>query len=394
MREKITSAVFIAILVMFFALIVVFPKDERASVQENRELAAMPKVTLNSVLSGDFESGFETYLTDNVGFRSHLVDIGSRFENMRGIQSKNSGRIVEVSGGQLVLNDRKIMEVFHENPDARNLYISVLNDFSKGINGSTKMYLMLVPTQIEFDKSRYRLLSDSEKSTIDSIYSSLENVKCVNVYDKLKANASDYIYFRTDHHWTQRGAYLGYKSIMEASGDTAVPLNSLTHKKLSGFLGYLYNQANVPEYSEYADDIEYFEGDENYTFLAKGPDENGNTAQYNPKIYCPPTDGSAPLYSTFMGGDHAFAEIDTKVKGGKTALVIKDSYANAVLPLLTNNYSKIIVIDPRSYSDAMVASMGGISKLIADYEVDDFIIINYVFTTTATDFINNLDRIK
>lgn len=386
MREKITSAIFIAILFVFFLLVMVFPKDEMASIQENRPLAKMPDVSFKNIFAGSFTTDYETYLTDNVGFRSHFVNFGTKIENARGIQRKESGKIIDLAnGGKLVLNDGKIMEVFKRNPGARESYISVLNDYSKSLDAN--MYLMLVPTQIEFDESKYRLLSDSEKETIDTVYTSLKGIKTVNVYDKLKANTNDYIYFKTDHHWTQRGAYLGYEAIMEKIGGNAVPLESLTHQKLSGFLGYLYNQANIPEYSKYADDIEYFEGDENYLILAKGPDENGKIVDYQSRIYCPPSGSAPPLYSLFMGGDHAFAKVTTNVKNGKTALIIKDSYANAVIPLLTNNYEKLIIIDPRSY-------YGTISDLTAEYKFDDCIVINYVFTTTATDYINNLERIK
>ena len=112
MREKITSTIFIAILIIFFALVMIFPKDEQASVQENRPLAEMPKATLDSIFSGEFGSEYETYLTDNVGFRSNFVNLGTKIENSRGIQKKAEGRIVDLANGsRLVLNDGKIMEV-------------------------------------------------------------------------------------------------------------------------------------------------------------------------------------------------------------------------------------------------------------------------------------------
>ncbi len=387
MREKITSAIFIAILAAFFLLVMVFPKDKQAEIKENRPLAKMPEVSVKNIFAGSFTTDYEDYLTDNVGFRSFFVDFGTAVENIRGFQPKESGKIIDLpSGGQLVLNEGKIMEIFKANPEAKESYISALKDYEKKIDAN--MYIMLVPTQIEFDKSQYRPMSDNESDTIRDIYGSLSGFKTVNVYDKLKANTDDYIYFRTDHHWTQRGAYLGYEAIMEAVGETPVPLKDLNHKKLKGFLGYLYNQANVPEYSKYADDIEYFEGEENYRVKAQGPDENKNIVEYGAFIYCPPSDQNAPpLYSTFMGGDHALSEVTTNVKNGKTALIIKDSYANAVIPLLCNNYEKLVIIDPRSY-------FGTIEDLTKEHDFDHCIVINYVFTTTATDYINNLNRIK
>lgn len=388
MRERITSAVFVAVLLGFFTLVAICPKDMRASVQENRPLAEMPELSLKSLFNGDFTTGFETYLSDNVGLRSDFLNLGTKLEALRGIQKEEAGKITQLaSGGSLAMTDGKIMEVFKRNPEAEETYINTINSYGQSFGNSHNVYLLLAPTQIEFDTSEYNKLSDSEKATIDNVYSSVKNIKTANAYDELKTHSDEYIYFRTDHHWTQRGAYYGYRSLMEATGGTAVDINSLTINTHSGFLGYLYNQANSPEYSKYADDIEYYSNGKNYEVNAKGPDEGGNLVDYKSRIYCPPADGKAPLYSVFMGGDHAFCEINTDVKNGKCALVIKDSYANALLPLLTNNYEKILVIDPRNY-------FGTVTELTQAYEIDDIFIINYVFDTTMADFIENLNRVK
>ncbi len=385
MREKITTLTFTALLALFFIFVMILPKDERASVKENRPLAEMPETSLNNIFFGTFTTDYETFLTDNVGYRSYFVDFGTKFEKLWGIEKEESERVITLaSGGKLVLSNGKIMEVFKANPDVRTRYISVLNEYAEKLDAN--MYIMLAPTQLEFDSSQYKNYADSQKETIDIIYSGLKGFNGINIYDKLKANKNDYIYFRTDHHWTQRGAYLGYEAISEATGQTPVPLNELNHGSLDGFLGYLYNQANVPEYSKHADKIEYFMGEENYTILAKAF-ENGEFVEYQPKIYTLPDGNNPPTYSLFMGGDHPFARIETNNKNGKTALVIKDSYANAVLPILTENYETILVIDPRSY-------YGNLDDLKSEYKIDDCIVINYVFTSTFSDYVDNLERIK
>lgn len=385
MREKITTLTFTALLALFFVFVMILPKDERASVKENRPLAEMPETSLNNIFFGTFTTDYETFLTDNVGYRSYFVDFGTKFEKLWGIEKEESERVITLaSGGKLVLSNGKIMEVFKANPDVRTRYISVLNEYAEKLDAN--MYIMLAPTQLEFDSSQYKNYADSQKETIDTIYSGLKGFSGINIYDKLKVNKNDYIYFRTDHHWTQRGAYLGYEAISEATGQTPVPLNELNHGSLDGFLGYLYNQANVPEYSKHADKIEYFMGEENYTILAKAF-ENGEFVEYQPKIYTLPDGNNPPTYSLFMGGDHPFAKVETNNKNGKTALVIKDSYANAVLPILTENYETILVIDPRSY-------YGNLDDLKSEYEIDDCIVINYVFTSTFSDYVDNLEKIK
>lgn len=387
MREKITSFIFVIVLVFFFALVMIIPKDEKASVQENRPLAEMPIATPSSVFSGEFGSAYETYLTDNVGFRSSFVRLGTIIEDSRGIKSKTTGKIVTLTNGsQLALKDGKIMEIFKKNPESMQQYIDVLNSYSEKFSKDINMYVMLAPTQIEFDESEYGELADSEKEVIDTVYASLNNFKTADAYSKLSKHTDEYIYFRTDHHWTQRGAYYGYQAIMEAKGSQPVDIDSMKVNKLNGFLGYLYNQANVPEYAEYADEIEYFDFGENYLINAKIKEESGQISPYQSRIYMPPTGDAAPTYGIFMGADHPFAEINTNVKNGQTVLVIKDSYANALLPLLTNNYERILVVDPRNF-------YGTVTELTEEYQIDDIIFVNYVFTTSLPGFVEFIKNI-
>ena len=386
MYKKITIGVFVLSLVLFFALTVLMPADANASVKENRPLAEMPKLSLESWFSGSFGEDFEEYLSDNVGFRSVFTTIGAQLEKLRGFVPEAKGQLVTLpGGGQLALDGGRIMEVFKENPAARENYAATLNRIAGILPDGTNMYLALIPTSIEFTDSPYGSLSDSEKNTIDWIHNALAGITPVHVYDRLAENKDSYVYFRTDHHWTQRGAYLGYEALMNEMGEEAMPLEDMTKDKQSGFLGYLYNQANVPAYEQFSDDIEYFMPGENYTVHAQAR-EDGTIVLYKTKIYTLPSPGALPAYSLFMGGDHPFARIDTDVKNGKCALIIKDSYANALIPYLTSHYETILVIDPRNFYST-------ITELCGEYEIDDVIVINYVFTTTFPDFITAIDRI-
>ena len=55
-------------------------------------------------------------------------------------------------------------------------------------------------------------------------------------------------------------------------------------------------------------------------------------------------------YGYFLDDNHGFVEIDTDYKNGRTLFVIKDSYANSMIPLLTTHYEKIYVIDLRYFN--------------------------------------------
>ncbi len=386
MYKKITVLAFALCLAMFFVLVFLMPTDDNASVKENRPMAEMPELTWDSFFSGKFAADFETYLSDNVGFRSVFTDIGSRIEKLRGFNAKAKNQVLDLSNGsRLAIVDGKILEVFRESPAVRDAYIAAVNGIGATLPEGTSAYLLMVPTQIEFDTSEYAKLSDGQKATIDAVYGALNGVTGVSVYELLKEHTDEYIYFRTDHHWTQRGAHYGYTALMNAMGEEPIPLSDMEWQSIDGFLGYLFAQANLPELEQYADKIEYFIPGENYDVEAKII-EFGEIVEYKTKIYFTPDVGGYNNYGIFMGSDHPFARVTTNVKNGKTALVIKDSYANALLPFLTSHYETIVVVDPRSY-------FGTLADIYSEYDVDDVIIINYAFSSTFTSFIESMAKI-
>ncbi len=393
MRSKITISSFLIMLALFAYIGIFAPKDAASVKEENREIAQMPHFYAETVFSGDFSKDFEDYLADNVGFRGKFTALAAKLNTYKGVNSKY-GTLVSVnkglgvgqsSKGSLIILDDKIMEIYKEDKNAAELYAEALNGYAEEIPKNVNIYSMLIPTQIEFECPQ---MGDNQKKTIDNIYKNEDaRIKKINVYDTLKENIEDYIYFRTDHHWTQRGAYLGYCKFIEAAGMTPVSLSDLTADKRGGFLGYLYNQANNPIMKKYADDIEWFTRTENFEVAVNDKDENGKYIDYKTKIYNIPSDDETPKYNIFMGGDHSYLKIKTDIANGRTVCVIKDSYGNALLPLLTNSYETVIAVDPRSYN-------GKVSELVASENVDDLLILNYTFTTTFTDFVEKMNEVR
>ncbi|MDP4118003.1 MAG: DHHW family protein [Bacillota bacterium] len=388
MKTKITIPAFI-IMLLFLSVLLIFPADKESVLKENREPANLPSPSVQNIFSGKFASGFEKYLSDNIGFRGKMIAVSNNIDKFKGI--KSFGYITKANGdlgtgntvtdkGLLVAND-KIMEVFKANPEAKKHYIELINYYAARLPSNIKFYNMIIPTQIEFQKKEYAGLADSQKKTIDSIYSK-ENSRVISVdaYDVLKEHTNEYIYFRTDHHWTTRGAYYAYVAFCRAAGSTYVNINDFQENKMDGFLGYLYNQAKATELKDKPDTIYYYTNGNNFTTYAKEWKDDGSVRDYKGLVFNIPNPGEEVKYSLFMGGDHPFLYIPTNAKNGKTIVVIKDSYANAFLPWLVNNYEYVLVIDPRSYK-------GNIQSVLNEYKVTDVLIINYSFSTTFEDII-------
>lgn len=393
MRSRLTISAFVIMLAIFVYIGIFAPKDAASVREENREIRQMPKFSAETLFNGSFSKDFEDYLADNVGFRGKFTALAAKLNMYKGVNSKygtlvsvNKGLGVgESSKGSLIILNDKIMEIYKEDKSAMKLYAETLNKYAIEMPKGVNIYSMLIPTQIEFECPQ---TGDTQKETIDAIYKAEDNrIKKINVYDSLKENTEDYIYFRTDHHWTQRGAYIGYCKIAEAVGLSPVSLSDLKKDSRSGFLGYLYNQANNPVMKKYADTIEWFTRTENFAVSVNDKDENGEYVDYETKMYNIPPEEETPKYSVFMGGDHSYLKMTSDIKNGKTICVIKDSYGNALLPLLTNSYETVIAVDPRSYN-------GKVSELVKDENVDDLLILNYTFTTTFKDFIEKIDEIR
>ncbi|MEG2381392.1 MAG: DHHW family protein [Oscillospiraceae bacterium] len=395
MRHKFTIAVFISLLIVFFTLVVIFPKDENSSKNENRKLADFPDFNTSSLVSGKFMKEFETYLSDNVGFRSVFTKVSANYESLKGFNS--FGKLVNTTGdlgtgnttsNQLLVLDDKVMEVYRADKKVRENYISMINDYANFLPDNINFYNILFPTQIDF-LDFYNTIGDSEKESIDYFYNSYsERVKNINVYDTLKDNydKGEYVYFRTDHHWTTLGAYYTYEEMAKHLDMPRLNIDDFIEDKQNNFLGHLYTQAKNPSLAKNPDTIFYYKNFTNdipihpisYTY------KPGERIEYNGKMFCPELGAD---YKLFLAGDHPFIEINSDSPNDRTLLIIKDSYSNALIPWLTCGYNQVLVIDARTFDRK-------ISDILTEYEVDDFIIANYIFGTNFQDYVDLCNNIK
>ena len=203
MKTKILITVFVLVFV-FFAALIIMPADVESVLSENREPAKMPRISFESIISGEFFADFETYLSDNIGLRGKLIAISNKFNNLKGI--KSYGYISEVNADLgtgdvttqkgLLIADDKIMEIYKVNTEFRDNYVTMINHYADKLPENINLYSMVIPTQIEFAEKNYRELADSQKDTIEYIYSKTdERVNCVDAYSALSNHKNEYKYF-------------------------------------------------------------------------------------------------------------------------------------------------------------------------------------------------------
>jgi hypothetical protein len=260
------------------------------------------------------------------------------------------------------------MEINTANPEANAHYAAAINAYWERFHDTSNVYSLLIPTQIEFlEDDAYREMSASQRETIDDMRTKLDDgVQFVDVYDVLAAHTSEYIYFRTDHHWTQLGAKYAFEVLAEAvGGEVPAWLNTLVPVDVPGYLGSLYTATSLEALAAHPDTVTYYKGLPDHEM----EDEAGNRIE-DGNVYVLRWLETPQKYGVFLGGDRAYTQIETNAGTGRRFLVLKDSYANALTPFLTGIADEIIVIDPRLYTD-------DVDHLIKAHQITDIIFVNY-----------------
>lgn len=448
LRYNIISAVVISAVVAVTAvLLAVLPRPETSEL-EKRELTPMPKFSLEALFSGEYFSGIADHFSDTVPYREQLVVLNSRIKKAMGIsaptfygavdivaddegnsleetpepnvtqQTENvpqqteiteqtaadtnavenavsettksettgiadfSNNGIVVDGVKMYGDDAGVM-LFGGNKKQGARYADIINKYKAAL-GDVNVYNMVVPTSVEFYlPKKYSKYSSSEKDAIDYIYSCLSpDVITVDAYSKLAEHTDEYIYLRTDHHWAPLGAYYAYTAFAETLGMDYYPIEDYTEKVKEGFVGSLYGYtnditlANAPEQFHYflPPDVTYSVQTYYYDTLAP----KGSGALFHEYVE------GANCYGMFLGADAIHTKVTTSTNNGRKIVVFKESYGNAFVPFLVNNFEEIYVIDIRYFGTNAV-------DYIKKIGATDVLFINNCFAANTSSLIKHIE---
>ncbi len=333
--------------------------DRIRSENENRVLASAPRFTFKGLFSGRFTEEFEDYITDQFPFRDSWLDLKSRTERFLG-KTENNG----------VFFCREDTLISRFKPPKESVVESGIRAVNAlRANTGLPVYLALIPSAAEIWSDRLPANADTadQASLIRRIYDAAE-VSTVDILTALRTHAAEPVYYRTDHHWTTLGAYYGYAAAAEALGLTPQSRDSFRPETVSdSFYGTVYSSSGVRWVKP--DSIQVFvpaEGAE----LTRYDTEEGTPSP----IYDLSKLETKDKYSMFLGGNTSRLVIDTGHEGGKL-LVIRDSYADCLLPFLFAHYSEIHVLDLRYYRQSVSAYAleGGFDAILVSYSLADFV---------------------
>ncbi|MDY4127870.1 DHHW family protein [Peptostreptococcus porci] len=360
---RVLSVGFVVLLFVVMFLNIITPTS-KTSVAENRELQQRPSMSLSRLLDGKFASEYTKFLSDQFINRDGLIKIKAKFDLMTGKK--------EINGVYIAKNDY-LMEGFKRSDD--NSTLSKLSEINKFTNNNTglKVSMMLVPNKVEIYSNLLPKSNpnDSQKEYVNFVKKNLDSkIKVVELFDVFEKNKNNIdLYFKTDHHWTTDGAYLAYVEYCKALNLEPINENMLERNLASdSFKGSLY----------YKNGAEIGFPDELYLYLNKNEDKPVLVKYYDdlkkvPSLYDVSKLQGRDPYEVFTGGNHTQIKIRTNIDTKRKLLVVKDSYANAMLPFLVNNFSEITVVDLRYFT-------GSLQDVIQNNELTDVLFLNNINT--------------
>lgn len=359
--------IFIAFIALFFVLSLALP-DKGFSEQENRELTQAPAFSFDALFSKKFSTKFESYTTDQFPFRDSWTTLKARCELAIG-KEENKG---------VYLCDSDTLIEAYEAPEQKQLdtNISAVKSFAE--SSKVPVYFALIPGNSEIHSNILptNAPNDSQKDVIDYCYAN-SGAENIDIYSDLASHSDEYIFYRTDHHWTTLGAYYGYEMLMKSMGYTPTPLSSFAAQTVSGeFYGTVYSKSGISWVSP--DTIEIFaEQDAGTEVMNYSTNEPVEGTLYDTTFL-----EKKDKYSMFMGGNSPLVTIKTDKTDASSILILRDSYMDSLLPFLQSNFSEIHVMDLRYYKTQLVDST--VSDYVKEHEIDE-VLVCYSVSNFGTD---------
>ena len=372
--------IIIIVFIGFFVLISgasLIIKDREFSPNENRYLAETPELSWDNILSGKFQDGLEDYLRDQVCFRDGWITVKT------GIQ-KACGD-TDIGGAYVGKDGYDFEKITPEDVDEKQVdrNIKAVEDYfmtaSETID-KQKLSFLLVPTSglvMQEKLPKNARLFDQAKY-IDQVQKAMKDYNFVDVRDTLMDHNEEYIYYKTDHHWTSAGACLAYEVWSEHTGGEAEKKDELAENVVSDkFRGSLYSK--ILDADSAYDEIWTYGLQKDDAFGSKDCTVTIDEKQQLDSIYDDEMLQKKDKYAYFLSGNYGQVHIQnqkvaSKAKG-KNILIIKDSFANSFVPFVTQDYENIYMVDLRYYNGDMKSYLQehNITDVLVLYNISNFI---------------------
>lgn len=351
---------------------------------ENRYLMQFPSVNVQNVMTGEAQEELTDAFNDQFPGRDGWTGLSTRVKKWIGMKDV---------GGVYLGKDHYYFEKIMNQDISRTDYFQNLRFVNRlaALSPGSQTSVMLVPPPGRILKDK--LPAHASLYDADSMYKTaketLQGAKLIDIRqelqqarktdkgtkDKGKKEKETQVYYRTDHHWTQYGAYVGYRAYCESTGRKAASYTSFEIRKLSDdFYGTLYSKAldrdAVPDTIEIPQKLPEAE------IICDGRKMD--------EIYDMTKKDQKDKYAVYFGGN--YGEVDIKMKhqdSDRTLLIFKDSFANSMVPFLMKDYAQIRMIDLRYFKKS-------VRKYLEENPADEVLVLYEMSSFAQADQLNKL----
>lgn len=335
-RNAWRNVIFFCLILLVFCVADLVQEDIFFSTSENRILTQKPRFSMESLFSGEYAKAYEEYVNDQFVSRDNWITLKTYADIV--LQKK------EINGVYLAKDDYLIEQHMPEEYP-QELIDEKLELLDRLVQEYPQTQVLLAPTadNILLKELPAQAPYFDQRELLQQVKDNIGEAQVIDVFAALTEHADEEIYYRTDHHWTTRGAYYAYLEWTKANEVLPVryPLESL-QTVTEDFRGTLYSKINLPVDGE---PIQIFP--QTQVLPVKITYDLGLSADsfYEEKYL-----KEKNKYGYFLDDIHGLVEIETTAPLRKQLFVIKDSYANTLLPLLATHYEKIYVLDLRYFN--------------------------------------------
>ena len=407
------------------------PKEETYHEGENRNLAAAPQFSFSSFWDGTLSNDLESWLLDRFFARDVAMDVSMGIKDLGSIASFEDALVIMGREDDALtdndLDEDKLEDMMNDllnptvppntNPEGttpdgedppetqpkltvedypellaikgssggketilkrhRRTYAlaltSVLNRVAALLPEDGELMFTMVPQSNvanTFLATEDREYFTSEAEAMIDVFSA-DNVHAFSTAEILSDSLvrGDYVYFRSDMHWTPEGAYQVYCQMVKAAGLTPTPWEEFHIETEENFLGTYYRD-NPSNYMKNNPD----------TLTLVTPDHPVEFRRITGKDtykVIPLLDMNAKQsdrYSIYLGGSAgpwSYVVSDN----GKTenCLVITDSFGLPFVPMVSTNYGQVHYLDTRYYSKSTVGYT--VAEMMEKYDITDVYVI-------------------
>lgn len=346
------------------------------SAAEKRVLADFPDTSAENIFSGQFGKDFETYFADHFPARNLWVGVNAYTNLLEG--NNGAGGVYNGKDGYLI--NKPIPKDNHLDKN-----LGILAEFKQTV-GDVPVTAMFVPSTGYIAQDKLPLVHDEYND--DTYFNrAAKKLKADNIgFVDLRTDfqnaykSGTQLYYRTDHHWTTAAAYAAYQALCDKLGITAAPKSRFNIEKHDGFYGTTYSTSGF--WLTPPDTVEVWNNPKNTGENISVTIAESNRTINSDSMYFYEHDKEQDKYPIFLDGNHALTEItNSKAKGG-TIVVVKDSFSHCFAPFLAENYSKVILVDMRYYSQevSQIVRVEKPEQVLVLYGMDNF--------ATDTDIVN------